>query len=258
MSQALPAEPDTGGAPRTDDDAVRRRILDVLTQRSIRPVFQPIVHCDSWLVIGAEALARFPSDPAPGRWFADAARVGLGPALELAAAAAALGELDELPRSAYLSLNASVTTVLAPAFAELLADERPDRVVVELSFRTGRATLDEIVSAVERVTSLGARVALDDVGGALLAVHDVVGVSPDVVKLDHDLVHGLDDPATRIIAEGVVAAARALGSFTIAKGVETHAQLDAVRALGIDAAQGNLLGEPAPRSSLAVVRPLIR
>ena len=258
MSQALPAGPDTGGAPRTDDESARRRITDVVATRAIRPVFQPIVHCDSDLVIGAEALARFPTAPSPGAWFADAARLGLGPALELAAAAAALDERDRLPRSAYLSLNASVGTVLAPAFAELLADEQPDRVVVELTFRTGRVTLDEIVSAVERVTSLGARVALDDVGGALLAVHDVVGVSPDVVKLDHDLVHALDEPATRIIAEGVVAAAQALGAFTIAKGVETEAQLAAVRELAIDAAQGNLLGAPAGASELTARRPLPR
>jgi EAL domain-containing protein (putative c-di-GMP-specific phosphodiesterase class I) len=247
MSQALPAGPSTGGAPRDeDDDAVRRRILDVITARALRPVFQPIVHLDTGIMVGAEALARFPSAPEPGTWFAEAARVGLGPALELAAAHAATAHIDRLPHGAYLSLNASVTTTAVPAFADLIRSVHPDRVVVELTFRTGGVTLDDIVGAVERVVDLGARVALDDVGGALLAVHDVVGVSPDIVKLDRDIVRGLTDPAVRVIATGVVGAAQALGAFTIAKGVETGEQLAAVTDLGVDAAQGNLLGAPTP------------
>jgi EAL domain-containing protein (putative c-di-GMP-specific phosphodiesterase class I) len=245
MSQALPAGHSTGGAPE-DDDAIRRRVLEVITTGALRPVFQPIVHLDTGLVVGAEALARFPTAPDPGTWFAEASRVGLGQALELAAAHAAVAHVDRLPRGAYLSLNASVTTTAVPAFGELVRSVRPDRVVVELTFRTGGATLDEIVGAVERVVGLGARVALDDVGGALLAVHDVVGVTPDIVKLDRELVRGLTDPAGRVVAMGIVGAAQALGAFTIAKGVETREQLSALTDLAVDAAQGNLLGVPAP------------
>jgi EAL domain-containing protein (putative c-di-GMP-specific phosphodiesterase class I) len=251
VTQALPVQDVPDGA-QGGDDAVRHRIAEAIATRSVRPVFQPIVHCDSGTVVGVEALARFSTQPSPATWFADAARVGLGPALEVAAAAAALEELDALPRGAYLSINASVVTTATPAFIDLLTSAGADRVVVELTLRAGHASLDDIVGAVERLTSIGGRVALDDVGGALLAVHDVVGVSPDIVKLDHALVHALGDPAARVIAEGVIAAAAALGSFTIAKGVETTAQLDAVRELGVDAVQGNLIGPPAPAQDLAV------
>ena len=137
-----------------------------------------------------------------------------------------------------------LTTTAVPAFAELVAAQDPGRIVVELTFRTGSSSLDEVVAAVELVVSVGARVALDDVGGGLLDLHDVVGVRPHILKLDRDVVRTLGDPGGLGAARALVAAARDLGAFTVAKGVETRDQLLALVELGVDAAQGNYLAAP--------------
>ncbi|MFP5341263.1 MAG: GAF domain-containing protein, partial [Gammaproteobacteria bacterium] len=72
-------------------------------------VFQPIVATATGRPIGFEALARFDVAPrrGPDVWFADAAAVGLGVELELAALRLALRSLGSVPSDAYLALNAS-------------------------------------------------------------------------------------------------------------------------------------------------------
>ena len=58
--------------------------------------------------------------------------------------------------------------------------------------------------------------------------------------------HDLDSPHGWGIATAIVGIARALDIDVIAEGVETVRQLDQVRALGCDAAQGFLFGRPRP------------
>jgi len=61
------------------------------------------------------------------------------------------------------------------------------------------------------------------------------------------------------ILAAVVALARGLGVAVVAEGVETYAQLDAVRRAGCDAVQGFLLARPVPPDELvASIRNLTR
>ncbi|TML12091.1 MAG: EAL domain-containing protein, partial [Actinobacteria bacterium] len=97
---------------RQYDERRRRSTTETRIRSALRPgspaiVFQPIVNVRTSAVIGAEALARFPDASGPERWFADAASVGLGLELELAAITAALGQLHRIPDGVYLSVNAS-------------------------------------------------------------------------------------------------------------------------------------------------------
>jgi C4-dicarboxylate-specific signal transduction histidine kinase len=68
---------------------------------------------------------------------------------------------------------------------------------------------------------------------------------PDFIKLDRWLIDGLaDDSSRRVAVSAFVSLARELGSTVIAEGVERPADLAAIRDLGLDAAQGYLLGRP--------------
>ena len=77
----------------------RRQVEQVLESDVLRVVFQPIAELGTGRVVGAEALARFECEPRrpPDEWFAEAAEVGLGVELELAAVGAALRALDGFP-----------------------------------------------------------------------------------------------------------------------------------------------------------------
>jgi EAL domain-containing protein (putative c-di-GMP-specific phosphodiesterase class I) len=67
------------------------------------------------------------------------------------------------------------------------------------------------------------------------------------VKLDMEWVRGIDqDPVRRSLVTGLDYFARETGCELIAEGIETAAELAALRELGIPYGQGYLLGRPEP------------
>jgi EAL domain-containing protein (putative c-di-GMP-specific phosphodiesterase class I) len=78
----------------------------------------------------------------------------------------------------------------------------------------------------------------------------------DAVKLDRSFVSDLTtDPATVSMVRSVLAMADALNLRVVTEGVETEQQLEILRSLGCDEAQGYLLGRPESADS-ALVRVL--
>ncbi len=92
-----------------EDEALRERILDVIDSEAFHTVYQPVADLATDRVVGLEALTRFtgPGSMPPDRWFNDAAKIGLGVTLELAAARRALDALSNMPSHLYLSINVS-------------------------------------------------------------------------------------------------------------------------------------------------------
>jgi EAL domain-containing protein (putative c-di-GMP-specific phosphodiesterase class I) len=77
-----------------------------------------------------------------------------------------------------------------------------------------------------------------------------VELEPDIIKIDRSLINGLaTDPARRSAVRALVALAADLGATVVAEGVETTADLNVVRDLGINAAQGFLLARPSTEPS---------
>lgn len=111
---------------------------------------------------------------------------------------------------------------------------------------------------VPRVSDLIARchaadilVALDDFGTGYSNLGQLHNLHFDTVKLDHGLVwQMLDDPRCLAIVRAIVAMVHALGADLVAEGVETGAQLAALRDMGCRYAQGYLIGRPAGREAL--------
>lgn len=100
-----------------DELAVRTRIEHMLSRRRFRMVCQPIVEIDTGRLLGAEALARFAPPPRqpPDAWFADAARAGLGVALELATLAQSMALPDRLPPQTFIAITMRRGPRRAPA-----------------------------------------------------------------------------------------------------------------------------------------------
>jgi hypothetical protein len=93
----------------------------------------------------------------------------------------------------------------------------------------------------------GARLAIDNAGAGYAGLRHVVELSPDYLKLDRELVHGIDqDPNRRALMRAVVAFAREVGTSVIAEGVETRAELEVLREAEVHLVQGYLLARPGP------------
>jgi EAL domain-containing protein (putative c-di-GMP-specific phosphodiesterase class I) len=88
-------------------------------------------------------------------------------------------------------------------------------------------------------------VALDDFGTGYCSLTWLQQIPVDTVKLDQTFILRLGEhsPSTAIV-ESVLRLSAALGLITVAEGVETAAQLEQLRTLGCDAAQGFFIGRP--------------
>jgi diguanylate cyclase (GGDEF)-like protein/PAS domain S-box-containing protein len=122
---------------------------------------------------------------------------------------------------------------------------------------TETALLDDAEAAVEALTalrSLGVRLAVDDFGTGYSSLSYLKRLPVDAVKIDRSFVDGLaqggDDSA---IVAAVTGMARALRLTTIAEGVEEVGQLQALRRLGCDLAQGFLFTTPQPAAHITAL-----
>jgi EAL domain-containing protein (putative c-di-GMP-specific phosphodiesterase class I) len=224
----------------------RARVIGMLRRNELTPAFQPIVALDSGHVAGMEALARFPrGNRPPEAWFADAADAGLTLELELAAICASLHEIDRVPAGAYLAVNASPATIVCPELRELLAAMPHGRIVLELTEHALVPSYTELGHALARLRQLGVRLAVDDAGAGFASLRHILSLQPDLIKLDMSLTRGIDrDPARRALASALLAFGSEIGADLIAEGVETSAELDTLRALGVPYGQGYHLGRP--------------
>jgi EAL domain-containing protein (putative c-di-GMP-specific phosphodiesterase class I)/AmiR/NasT family two-component response regulator len=225
------------------------RIEEAIHGDVLETVFQPIVDLEDGRVRGVEALARFMTRPrrSPETWFTEAAGHGLLTQLELAAATKAFDRLDEIPEAVYLSVNVSAETLCDPRLARLLQAVPARRVVLELTERSPIGDYGETRACLADIRALGSRLAVDDVGSGFSGLGHVVELLPDLLKFDRSLVSGIDSDRTKgaLIAR-LTSFAAETAMEVVAEGIETEAELDTIRALGVESGQGFLLGRPGP------------
>jgi diguanylate cyclase (GGDEF)-like protein len=246
---------------------LRRAIAD----GQITAAFQPIVDLPTGRVVKYEALARWthprrgPISPgvfiplaeeaglvadlgahmlrlgcAQLRRWQDAARAGDGPA-----GAEAVGvtvnvsgrQLDE----------GAVRPAVQAALAATGAD--PRGLTLELTESVAMREPAKVLEALTGLAEMGVAAALDDFGTGYSSLAYLHRYPLAVLKIDKSFVDGLGavpgDPNAAAVVRTVVQLARALGLQTVAEGVETEAQRDALVGLGCDFGQGYLFGRPA-------------
>ncbi len=228
-------------------ERLRATVQQLLDDDAIEMVFQPVVDLVSGVVVGVESLARFrtPDRRPPNEWFADAAAVGLAVDLELAAIAAAFRRIPDLPPQAMMAVNVSPRVATTDAFAACMERAHPQRVVIELTEHVPVDDYDLLVDRLAPFRSRGVRVAVDDAGAGYAGLQHIVSLCPDVLKLDRELTSTIDtDPARRAMAASMVHFAGEIGALLVAEGIETPAELDTLRELGISVGQGFHLARP--------------
>jgi EAL domain-containing protein (putative c-di-GMP-specific phosphodiesterase class I) len=225
------------------------RIRLTIANRSLETHFQPIVDLRSGEAIGTEALSRFAQEPSrpPDAWFAEAAEIGLGVELELTALEIALAQLNRLPSGLYLSLNASVETMLAPDFRAILTSCPSERIVLELTEHTPVTDYRALSYSIGELRSHGVRLAVDDAGSGFSSFSHVLNLKPDIIKLDIALTRGIDkDPARQSLGRALLSfGLEAQRTTIVAEGIETKEELATLRSLGCPGGQGYLLGRPS-------------
>jgi EAL domain-containing protein (putative c-di-GMP-specific phosphodiesterase class I) len=236
----------------------RRRVQAVLDNpEQLAVVFQPIVELSSNAIVAVEALARFRAEPArgPDAWFAEAEQAGIGVELELLAVANALVARRLLPNDVALTVNVGPAAVVSPGLRQMLRAAGAACLVVELTEHTKFDDYDALLHAVGAIRESGVQLSVDDAGAGFSGLSHILKLSPDFIKLDRELIKGVDtDPVRRALTASMVGFAAGTRAKIIAEGIETADELEAVRALGVGYAQGYFLGRPVPLADLDFAR----
>ena len=119
----------------------------------------------------------------------------------------------------------------------------PLRLVVEIVEHAPPWDVAAFRNALDGLRCIGARIALDDIGLGHSNFLMILECRPEYFKIDRYFVHGaVSDFYRQAVLSSVAQLARPFGARVVAEGVETEADLVAVRAAGIDLVQGWLFG----------------
>ena len=224
--------------------------------------YQPQFELASGRITGVEAFARWDH---PERGMLDASEfipvaeesdlvVALGAFVMEQAAVQTLRWRHQFAPELTVTVNVSARELSGPELAGTVAETLirtglpAEALCIEMTESAVTEDVESAFEAMRDLKDLGATISVDEFGigtstiGLLRRVPDL-----DSLKIDPLFVAGLGSPGGRADLVGVIVGmARTMGMSAVAEGVETEAQVEALRELGCDAAQGHHLGGPAP------------
>ena len=213
--------------------------------------FQPIVDVRQRRIFAHEALVRGANGESAGSLleqvnesnryaFDQACRVQ---AVEWAARlqVPALVSINFMPNAVYRAETCIRTTLEAAKRCNLALD----KIIFEVTEQEQVLDIDHLVGILRAYRQQGFRTAIDDFGAGYAGLNLLADFQPDLLKLDMQLIRSVDqDTVRQVLVETTLEMCRKLGIRVIAKGIETRAELDCLRQMGVELFQGYLLAKP--------------
>jgi diguanylate cyclase (GGDEF)-like protein len=110
------------------------------------------------------------------------------------------------------------------------------------------------IRKLSQLRSAGIGIAIDDFGTGYSSLRLLGRLPVDTLKIDRSFILGVaDTPNVTTLVATIVALARAFDMHTVAEGVETNEQLQMLRIIQCDQAQGFHLGHPTPAADIPAV-----
>lgn len=231
----------------------------------LRLHFQPIVDLASNEITGVEALVRWERPGvgllAPDAFIGVAERTGqivtLGAWVVRNACEAVVSLAAEHLAPVSVSVNVSARQLGDPGLVPMLRAALeasgcdPRSIVVEVTESALLQDLAAVAGVLEEIRALGIEIDLDDFGTGYSSLLYLKHLPVSRIKIDQAFVAGLGrNVADTAIVTSTIALAHGIGITALAEGVETPEQLQLLRQLGCDYAQGFLLSHPLPRDEL--------
>lgn len=219
----------------------------------ITMAFQPIVDVSTQAVFAYEALVRGKDGAGAGQVLAqisDGNRYAFDQVCRITAIELAAG-LDMTATGANLSINFLPNAVYEPRAcirATLAAAIRTgfpvNRIIFEFT-ESEAMDADHVLNILRSYRAMGFKTAIDDFGAGYAGLGLLTLFQPDIVKLDMALIRDIDtDPVKRAIVRHTLAMLADLGVEPVCEGIETQAEHDVLRDLGVKLMQGYLLAKP--------------
>ncbi len=243
---------------------LKAALSDAITGDGLVLHYQPIVDLNSQSIIGCEALVRWNHPERglvpPGEFIPLAEDSGLIVGLGRWVLNEACRQMSEwerdhpTTRDLRVSVNLSVRQIDSPSLMVDIADAieyggiTPNRLTLEI---TESLVMNDDAETLARLAALraqGITLAVDDFGTGYSSLGYIQQFPLDVIKIDRSFVGRLDDPdsGTYQLVRTIVDLARGLNATTVAEGIETMAQLEALRSMGCQYGQGFYFARPVP------------
>jgi diguanylate cyclase (GGDEF)-like protein len=236
-------------------------LRDILEQRRLSALFQPIIDLKSGEFLGFEGLIRGPADSplhSPINLFGAAEQQGLQLELEMLSRQIVLETFARLNLPGNLFLNVSPETMAHPSFKNGQTLDflkrlgiAPERVIIEITENQPTFDFEAMRDALLHYRGMGFKIAIDDLGEGFSSLRLWSELRPEYIKIDMHFVQGVDrDPIKLQFLKSIQQIAESCGTQVIAEGVETEAELKVVKDIGIALGQGYFIARPSPTPPL--------
>lgn len=223
--------------------------------------YQPLVEIETRQTIGYEALVRWnhPKRGAvpPTVFIPLAEETGLIEAIGEWVLREALTEAATWQEHLTISVNVSPAQIRGERLFDQVTGSlaasgvAPERLELEITETALMDQRDEHLRMLHRLRILGVCIALDDFGTGYSSLSYLRSFPFDKLKVDRSFVSDIvEQPDSRAIVQAVMTLARQFDMDTTAEGIESEAQLRALREMGCTQAQGFLFAKPKPASRI--------
>jgi len=246
---------------RYDDMQLVAEIQQALDEDLLELYAQPITKLsDKTATPQFEVLLRMPDKNGgriqSGAFFSAAERYGLMPQIDrwvISNLLSRLGKVREvvIACEANFAINLSGQSLSDDGFLKFIAREIEDnkipdaRLCFEITESAAVSNLNKAKAFINGLRDRGCKISLDDFGAGLSSFAYLKSFNVDTLKIDGGFIR---DITTNQISEAMVTAitqvAKVMNLKTVAEYVETEETFELVRKIGVDNAQGHLIGKP--------------
>jgi diguanylate cyclase (GGDEF)-like protein len=232
-----------------------KTLQDILNQRSLSALFQPIMNISDGTFLGFEGLIRGPADSplhSPGILFAAAKQQGLSLEIEMLCRQIVLESFAAQNLPGKLFLNVSPDALSNPSFKNgqtLVYLEGlgldPKRVIIEITENQPTFDFEGMRNALLHYRNMGFQIAMDDLGEGFSSLRLWSELRPEYVKIDMHFVQGVNaDPLKQQFIRSIQSIALSSGTQVIAEGIETDSEFRVIRDMGVACGQGHFIARP--------------
>jgi diguanylate cyclase (GGDEF)-like protein len=236
-------------------------LRQALAEQQFELHYQPLVELATGRVASFDALIRWRRPQrgmvSPGVFIPVAEAMGLIVAIGEWAIESAARTACTWPAGIKVAVNVSPLQFASPRLVEVVAEVLaatgldPGRLELEITESTLLADSDQVMAILHRLKTIGVRIAMDDFGTGYSSLGYLRSFPFDKIKVDQSFVRGMaDDAGAAAIVRAIIGLGSDLGMRITAAGVETRAQLAALRQLPCTDVQGHLFSKPIPAADL--------
>jgi diguanylate cyclase (GGDEF)-like protein/PAS domain S-box-containing protein len=240
---------------------LERELRHAIERKDVKVHYQPIVSLSDKMLVGFEALARLESAElgpiSPAQFIPLAEETGLIIPLGMLVLQESCRQTVEwhkqYPREQPLTISVNLSSKqftqlnLVDSIKKCLEETglNPACLHLEITESVIMEKAQDAAEMLSQLKALGVKLSIDDFGTGYSSLSYLHSFPFDILKIDRSFVcrMGTDNESTGIV-ETILTLAQKLGKKAVAEGVETEAQVEALRALGCGYAQGYLFSRP--------------